>query len=753
MKLKAAFIILIIAFLTQIAFSGVDRDILFERLIFRPEVVPDPLKGKEVIVRFYDNWHSEPKAYKKINVLYDNLSKIPQILNDTYGDIQGSSVVVIFEQDQTDEQVKSSFAGSVLAEKLDVLKERIHYVSAFKDNKQNENIFIDDALGEIIPNAKVDIYIRDTYLEGTKILLTSIETKDGSLQIPQFTGSIRYLSFEISSPDYGSTITSRFGDNSHIATPLVHKDSQAYQRAVRGKVVDEEGNPIKNAVLNCRNIRTLGQGLINSLNGQEYKSITDKDGKFCLYLPNEQNNERGFLIPPGSTYSIRVEASKELHFLPFDEPIENDTEKTIVMEKADYFRTFVFEDEEGVINDSRLDFISINITRPDKRSLRIPYNEFREGGYFPLGEYSANMNMPGDGEFEFEQITVDENSSEEIVFKLPERVIYSGQIVHGMTHQPMPGAFVIAFNSSSEGNLSMITKEQWAALHELSLEPENGEPAIKPVTDIYGIKQLIRTDEQGRFMMTFIPGEVYGFIAFEENYLPVMHRTFNLKFDENKISEIPAIKLYPAASVLINLKTEERISVNAKWLINENDNPSWTREFLRQDNRSEREYTTCKRWLENNKPQSFYIPADLNVQIKLETPYDDQWRPVEIPEMLNLAQGQTIDLGNITFDQAVEVFVLVVDSKGEPVEGIPVKTLLDERAWGLPHNSDESGISSFYINPGSNIQIGVAYYGQDGKYKRETILCDIKSQEDKGKLFKLQLSDEILERVLDNSMR
>ena len=755
MKRNISFSILIIAFLVQIAFAiNRDESIFSERSLFRPEKIQDPFDGKEVVVRVYNDWKNDPNAYKKTKILYENFSKLPAILNANFNNLQSFSVVVIVEEDQANEQVKAAIAGSALAERLDKLKEGFYSIPELMRNKNaKEVLFIEDALGDTIPGAIVDVYIRDFITGEPEILLTSIKAKDGLLEIPRITGSIKSYSFRISSPGYGTTLVKRPYLGNHIKTPFVNKESMAYERSIRGRIVDPDGKPLKDVVVQCSNIRTLGEGLIDAIYDDGANSITDKNGEFCLYLPNEQNDERGYMIPPGSTYNVRIKAPKELGLLPIDGPVVNDSEKLIVMEKADHFRTFIFEDEKGVIADSeRLKFININISRPDKRSFRINYKDFKDGGYYPLGEYKANMYIPGE-EFEFDPVIVDENSPEVIVMKLPEKVIYDGQVIHGMTGQPMSGAFVIAFNSSSRSNLSMITPEQWDALHKLPLEPELDNPAVKPVGDIYGIKKIVRTDGQGHFQMSFIPGEVYGFIAFEENFLGVMQRRFNLTIDENRISKIPAIKLYPAAKVVVNLKTEERISVNSNWIINENNNPSWVKEFLTQKDKSEREYITVRRWLEQNNEQSFYIPANLNVQIKLETPYDEQWCPIDVPETFNLAQGQVIDLGDLTFKPAVEVFVQVVDSRGEPVEGIPVRSLMGKRIWSVAHNSDESGIASFYISPGPDIQFGVSYEDENGKYMTKTISCDVKGREDKGKLFTMQLSEEILERLFDTEKR
>ena len=277
----------------------------------------------------------------------------------------------------------------------------------------------------------------------------------------------------------------------------------------------------------------------------------------------------------------------------------------------------------------------------------------------------------------------------------------------------------------------MITPEQWQALHDLPLNPGLDAPELKPLNEIYGIKKVVRTDELGLFEMEFIPGGVYGFIAVEENYLGIRFKSFYLAPNENRIGDIPVMKLYPAATVLVTLQAEERISVNPKWIIDTENNPFWVSDFLAADDRSESMFTYDK-WLEQNQVQSFHIPAGLNVQITLQTPYHDQWCPIEIPDIFNLEQGQVVDLGSFTFEPAIEVYVQAINSQGEPVEGIPVRTLVDKRTWGTTYNSDESGISMFYVIPGSKVEFGVSYRGEDGTIRRETIPCEVKGREDAG---------------------
>jgi len=244
--------------------------------------------------------------------------------------------------------------------------------------------------------------------------------------------------------------------------------------------------------------------------------------------------------------------------------------------------------------------------------------------------------------------------------------------------------------------------------------------------------------------MSIRPGEIYGVIAFEENYLGLQRRRHALMPDGSRRAEVPVFKLYPAATVLVEARTSaERISIWPRWVIDENDNSAWVREFLATDDRKESLFTYDD-WIEQNEVQSFHVPAGLNLRVKLDTPYDNQWCPIEVPTLIHLAQGQVLDLGRHEFKPALEVAVLVTNPWGEPVEGVPVRQLFNGNHWGVPHNTDESGVARFHVVPYSQGEFGVNCPGEGVRFLKETISYAVGGQEDSGRRFTLQLSDYML---------
>ena len=706
------------------------------------------LASKKVYVRVYNDWKKDPRAYKLVTVKLDGLSFRCDAVSEAFGQMSESAVIVVAGQDQTDEAVAFVLDNFVYVELYAFKKGKNFYIwPSLSDTKDSTEWFVADALGLPLPKATVEIFVRGPADNNPRIYLSTASTDEqGRLEIPVLTGELRFFSFIISEPNYGIALVNPYiSEQRELIVPLVSRSTDAYERSIRGIVVDPQGNPVVGAVIECSNIRTLGEGLIITLNGWSNKSLTDDKGVFSLYLPNEDvRGERGYLIPPKSQYHVRIEAPKELGLLPYVKPIENGREALIFLERGGRYRSLIFEDANGPITDpKKLQYISVTIYQSDGSRVSLRYEDFKDGGCFPPGEYCAAQ--WGMDEFNFESLTVNEQSPDELIFWQPKGILYYGQIVHGLTGEPMEGSFVIGFESKSKGNLSMITEQQWQSLHALPVDPSLTDPAVKPVREIYGVKKIVRTDEQGCFQMSFRPGEIYGFIAFEKDYLGLKHRRHALVPDENRQAEIPVMKLYPSATVLIEACTEaRRISIWPRWIIDENENSAWVREFLATDDRKESLFT-YDAWIEQNKVQSFHVPAGLNLRVKLDTPYDKQFCPIEIPKVIHIAQGQVLDLGRHQFKPALDVYVQVTNSKSQAIEGVPVRLLRDGKAWSVPHNTDESGMARFNVIPNSIGEFGVSYRGQGGEFLKETIPYQIGGDEDSGRQFTLQLSDEILD--------
>ncbi|MHC4327893.1 MAG: Ig-like domain-containing protein [Planctomycetota bacterium] len=465
-----------------------------------------------------------------------------------------------------------------------------------------------------------------------------------------------------------------------------------------------------------------------------------------MYLPNRKDprdNDRGDLIPPQSKYDIRIEGPKDSGFLQYTGQVVNGRHTTITLERGSHFHTFAFEDETGRFFDTnKLNKITLFIERPNKPPLRFGYTDWKNGCTFPLGTYRATIWI-GPREYEFEPIEVTTGSPEQLVFSLPQGFLYCGQVVDGRTGQPMYGAFVIAKRSIyTTRNLCQITPQQWQMLHALPANPFSYDENLVPLREIYNFDEIVRTDEEGWFEINFRPGgQYYEFVVFEENYLAVTRRVPESIYVTNHRAELPVTRLFPSAKV-----TFEAVTVNcspiieASWYVNTEGRPPWV-DGLRSIEDDPETSFAHRQW--NDNRQTFPVPAEADIQIEIRARWDRRWCPLTVDPPLYLTQGQTLDLGRFVLQPMVKVAVVVVDSTGEPVEGVPVKWTVDGSPASPVYNTDEDGIALLNVPPNSRVSFVVDTQVQDQLFQG-TPPYQIAGQEDNGAIFIMTLSDYMI---------
>jgi len=710
---------------------------------------PEALAGKDIVIRLYSNWKTDPDAFEKAYVEFQGLGF--KIADEQIDD---STVVVILGADQYEQALKERLGNTVHIWQYSSIKARQTSLGDYSNSGQGDSqLSLLDGLGNPLANAEVKLYLHNLSDKQPRISLGTFKLNDnGQLPLLQPRGHLSFMSFSVSHPDYGLAmikgVHARAGEEIHI--PLVRAGTEAFGRAIHGRVLDTLGSPVEGASIHCSNIRTLGEGLISETGGSVAVALTDNTGRFRYYMPNEDTRgHRGVLIPPKSRYHISIRAPGEDKLLPFFGEIVNDDEAIITLEPAGNFHSFVFEDENGPITDlDVLRQIRIYVSRPDKPHQGFEYKKFKDGCLVPAGTFSAQFTSMRTGEtFDFEPVEVTDLSPQEIVFRVKSLIHYEGQVVHGLTGEPMAGAFVIAEEALASGNLSMLTAEQWDALHVLAFEFSVDDPALAPLHKMYGFSKIARTDADGCFAMSFRPGSrLYGFVAFEQDYLGVKRRKHALTPDEFNVARVPKLKLYPAATVVVKFSAEaKRLSISPYWLIDKANNPAWVTAFLQVDDRRE-SFFTYNRWLKLDIVQSFHVPAGLNLRLKLEAPYSPEWCPIKIEQPINLNQGESIDLGELTFQPALEIYARVVDSTGAAIEGVPVRVQRDKKAWSVAHNTDGEGLARFYVPPFTSGEFGVIYHG-DGLSLQEVLPYEVTDHSDSGKQFLLRISDGLLARL------
>jgi hypothetical protein len=220
--------------------------------------------------------------------------------------------------------------------------------------------------------------------------------------------------------------------------------------------------------------------------------------------------------------------------------------------------------------------------------------------------------------------------------------------------------------------------------------------------------------------------------------------------DEDGYVKLPAMKLFPAGTIIVEpnipgYNPMEKYEIIFHWNISPDDKTPWLKEFRTTPDKSRGRSIFYKDMLRPNHIQSVYIAAGVEQTIKIFRRRETQWAPVVIPGV-KLRQGEILDLGRLDFKPNFKVAVKVIDSSGKPVEGVAVSGL-DENGlfMGQKPITNENGIVMLYVPPHSKGRFTVSYFDESTRKNiQEGISYETAGQEDAGKQFTLQISDEML---------
>lgn len=606
-------------------------------------------------------------------------------------------------------------------------------------------------------------------------------------------------------PDYGAhRLTVPSSSQEHVFhIQVVLEGTEAYERSIRGFVLNDANTPLSGVSIRAKAIYPPGGQTVYAAGFVR----TDEFGWFHLYplvYPNYKT-KIGKLIPPNSCCLVRIEAPKELLLAPAMVCISNDGEQVIQMKDPGYFHTIAFEDGDGrITNRDRLIRFHLQINRSGIREIEFEYGEFKNGRLFSLGTYTID-NWARDCEFEPIEVTAE--SPEQLVFKSNYKrgdiVTYSGKVVHGITREPMEGAFVVAIDgvlATHDEYFSRFTWEEWDRLHSLPWEFsanrktldklvktsfKNGawvfpsvegfpevEAALRPVHKMFMVKKGVRTDGEGIFAMAFRKDEKFSeLLFFEEDYLCVTERRLYQESDSKGNFRIRAVPLFPAAKVIVEPHiVNGNTRIIPQWIFDANDCPEWVERryerawkeddalldesfdigFEKEPNRVRTitelgygrsgAFTYC-RDLARNKPRTIPVPAGVNLKVQVRPLQDmkNKWVPFTYPQTIKLEQGETLDLGRCEIRRSIHVFVKVVDSAGNPLEGIPVDNPIEE--WKGAQSTNSYGMTRFNVYPHSKGEFSVRCRKHN---VREAIPYKIGGEEDAGREFTMVISDKML---------
>lgn len=718
------------------------------------------LDGREVIVRLYPDCYANPQAYELIGVRVAN-----HRVNFNFGDLDNATVAIL-GIDQKDELIRRWLGhfgyGWSYMPGLDFVLPR----KAASCDKQSLCWTLLDSLGNPISKATVEIYI---VARQRRLLVERVSTDEqGRMRIPFCVGigaaTLKGLGFHngrpafvVTHPDYGTAEVRPHGCGCpHICyIPLVPMGSEADSRSAAGVVVDANGNPVSGAWVYGKALYPPGGARVDIYHCQSCGVRTDSNGQFRLYLPFEDIEfSIGYLIPPKTKYRIKIEPPKKLGLAGLETEVDNSEQALIVLDEG-YFHRFVFEDDEWPITDLRkLCRFVVTIKRQGKPDLTVKYEDWKSGGVFPMGLYEAKTCRFGGYKFQPIQVTAD--VPEQLVFKVsPKQRLYYGQVVDDQTDEPVAGTFVVDFIRRFEGiDLAGLKAGQWDALHKLppavSVLEKPSNKALGPVCEQYLFRQLVRTDANGWFEIA-LPAErdVESLMIFEQNYLSVKVPLNLAEPDQYGSMQLPVTRLFPAARFAFEPWVEDpnrgsMVHILRQWFINSNC-PEWAKK-LQTITEKEPEVSSrigfsidCEK-----RPWSFYVPAGVKLLIKLRIWYNNQWSPPVFAETGELGRGEVLDIGKDGLKPAQTVFVEVVGSASQPVEGIPVRAY--DRYRQIVSNTDANGIAIFELARNSKGEFVVEYNaGGDANepHLREAMPYEITGPEDANTVFTLRVSDEI----------
>ena len=725
------------------------------------ELAEEVLAGRELLVRVYNNWQKEPNAFELVPIQLSGLSIDLDTVAAALGQLGNYPVMVVSAEDQKDEvvaEVIGNFIYAALYNKGTDLS--IWPVAPTK--RPPDSWTVRDAAGNPIPYAKVQICLEYTVSATGRPRISGMCLKDISLdengQFPSIIAGSKYwrFGFLFSHPDYGRASAVPHGQPvQYFVVPFAAMDLETASRNLWGTVVDGEGNPISGAVIQCGSVLSPGGVGTLAFPGRHIVP-TDEQGRFFMTVPVGEAE----LAPLHSRYSIDVKLPTNVGGASVDYghlPCGREWTITVERRQSKYFHTFSFEDANRPITDVNwLKKVRVMIDIGWRNSLSLKYDQWKEGGMFPLGTYrlAPQETKP----LVFKPIEVTADSPELLVFQAHDGFVYYGRVVHGITGLPIAGAIVMAGgHTTSTMDCSIITPAQWQAIHALDIYPRHNHEALEPLRELCRAEAIVRSDEDGVFGISAPSGEMIDhLVVVEQDYLgsvrwmrsPVSRASNAPSLRENGLVEIAPVKLFPAATISLEPYIEDGNSVSqsawirVSWIIDRGNSPAWA-----DDLALGRQWV--KRKLRSNQAQSMHVPmgAGLSMQIQLLHPRHPRWAPIFLPKLSHLVQGQTLDLGRLKFEPrewTFPVYLKVVNSQGQPVEAVGVWCCRENRAFlNQGSTTNEEAIATFKLPVYSKGEFRVGFEG-DGLKLKESIPFEIAGLEDANSLYTLQVPDEIL---------
>jgi hypothetical protein len=456
--------------------------------------------------------------------------------------------------------------------------------------------------------------------------------------------------------------------------------------------------------------------------------------------------------------------------------IEVSTIKMTPSERV-YFPKFVFEDENGrVIGQNGLS--SANLAIKTERGGGITtLGQFLKTRSFNPGIYSADAKWSGKY-YTFEPVDLTTARPETVIFKPREvralNVTYQGQVIHGITREPIWGAVVFQSIADTRFDASQLESQHWETLKSLGQKPDSKNPSFVRLETLLGITMTGRegfsyavTDRDGRFRITIEQSNS----PFLGNNLAVVAKDFlgvklsllkpgtpasgplqgsdRFKPDKNGVVILPALSMPPAATLRFRPIVPDTgnnagaTELTLFWKIEPEDERNWFPDVEQRTLYSMGMMVPRQSRLRPNVDQTVYIPAGVSLTLKVTQPLPQApMLPIDVGP-IKLNQGQMKELGRLEFKPAIDILVKAVDENGVPLVGITV-TCADD-AHDASASTDETGTAKLRatINSSGRIAYGTVDLGTGRRVER-SIPYRVGGPEDADKTFTLQIPEALL---------
>jgi len=609
-----------------------------------------------------------------------------------------------------------------------------------------------DALGEPIPGAALKV---------TVAFLTAPDQPDGSLQLEVVsderghvvlelpaqltTGVVRMRHAEYGVAELRISQDDVVGD---LRFSLVKAGSESRAQALRGIVMSSDGKPVAGATLQIFSLLPQENSLTMVLT--DHVALTDDAGRFALYPVRKPQGDQPLQpLPKRIKARLRVSVMSDNSLFPQIAECSSAKEVVIRLERPERFHKFEFADLNGgwLKADSGLHNIHIHYrAKPGGLLTPLDVSWVFHGAKLLPGYYEASYQA-----HDYVPLHVTAESPEDLKFQFPKPIAIRGRVINGVSGEPMAGAFVLGIVSSGKQSLARLTDDDWERLRKLPADAAPNDPALAFVAQCFGLAAFGRTDESGKYEIIQKPEQnIYGVVAVDKDFLPILQPKYGMKIGE-ETAEVPDLPLFPAGKVMIHPICAKRASIMPVWKIRQEGRPEWFKQFEDATNLKLQRRFQHDNWMQPVL-QPVYIPADMDLQIELKAPYEEQWSATTSTNAIRVKQGETRTIGEMTLLPAVEVEVEVVDADGKPLAGALLSRDYDDRHYGKSHPTDANGRAKFHLNRNSHGAFVVLRKELGGIPKRDKdpnmfASFEVGTETPPGQPYRIQLTAEQVRRL------